>query len=112
MSEKDEYKVIISLLPEEGDIFPVGKGIECVKGKTLAKTSSWWKAIVLVKSNGKKEEKYQLRLYGWQKKVKPPKPKKKIRQEYLKDMMIFLTVQDVETAWLSARSTKIPMMKL
>ena len=51
-----------SLLPEtEG--FPVGSGLKVLRGKTLTKTTSWWKAVVLVETSGKK----QVRLYGWQK---------------------------------------------
>ncbi|MFX0174382.1 MAG: hypothetical protein ACFE9L_21095 [Candidatus Hodarchaeota archaeon] len=50
------------LLPET-DKFPVGSGIKIIRGKTLAKTSVWWKAVVLIKTR----EKEQIRLYGWQK---------------------------------------------
>jgi len=50
------------LLPETND-FPVGSGIIAIRGKTLAKTSEWWKAVVLIKSRNKE----QLRFYGWQK---------------------------------------------
>ncbi|MHA1167033.1 MAG: hypothetical protein ACTSP4_02930 [Candidatus Hodarchaeales archaeon] len=51
-----------SLLPEtEG--FPVGSGLKVLRGRTLTKTTSWWKAVVLIETAGKK----QIRLYGWQK---------------------------------------------
>lgn len=53
---------IESLLPQT-DGFPLGKGVELIRGKTLAKTGSWFKAIILVKVGEKK----QLRFYGWQK---------------------------------------------
>ena len=50
------------LLPEtEG--FPTGEGIKIIRGKTLVKTGSWLKAILLVEVSDKK----QIRLYGWQK---------------------------------------------
>jgi hypothetical protein len=53
---------INSLLPDtEG--FPVGEGIKVIRGKTLAKTGSWLKALLLVNVGDKK----QLRFYGWQK---------------------------------------------
>ncbi|MHA2297580.1 MAG: hypothetical protein ACXAEU_04115 [Candidatus Hodarchaeales archaeon] len=50
------------LLPDtEG--FPVGTGIKIIRGKVLAKTSTWLKAVTLVETGGKR----QIRLYGWQK---------------------------------------------
>ncbi|MFW9990486.1 MAG: hypothetical protein ACFFD4_00360 [Candidatus Odinarchaeota archaeon] len=50
------------LLPNtEG--FPVGSGVNIIRGKILTKTTSWLKAVVLVETGGKK----QIRLYGWQK---------------------------------------------
>ncbi len=53
---------IEEMLPEtEG--FPTGSGIKIIRGKTLAKTGSWLKAVLLVQSGDKK----QIRLYGWQK---------------------------------------------
>ncbi len=53
---------IEELLPTtEG--YPVGEGIKVLRGKTLAKTSQWLKALLLVEVQGKK----QLRFYGWQK---------------------------------------------
>ncbi|MCY3414676.1 MAG: hypothetical protein INQ03_23705 [Candidatus Heimdallarchaeota archaeon] len=53
---------IEELLPEtEG--FPTGDGITPIRGKTLVKTGSWLKAILLVETGNKK----QIRLYGWQK---------------------------------------------
>lgn len=51
------------ILPEEIENFPVGQGISVLSGKTLVKTGTWKKAILLVKIGNKK----QLRLYGWQK---------------------------------------------
>jgi len=58
MSSAEELK---ELLPEtEG--FPTGKGIKVIRGKTLTKTPSWLKAILLVENRGKE----QVRLYGWQ----------------------------------------------
>lgn len=53
---------IEDLLPEtEG--FPTGTGIKIIRGKTLAKTGTWLKAVILVETQNKK----QIRLYGWQK---------------------------------------------
>jgi hypothetical protein len=75
----EEYKIIISLLPEGGEKFPVGKGIEIVRGKTLSRTNKWWKAILLIKTKRAKEEKYQLRLYAWQ---KNKKNEYKVRQKF------------------------------
>ena len=43
--------------------YPVGEGIKVLRGKTLAKTAQWLKALLLVEIQGKK----QLRFYGWQK---------------------------------------------
>jgi hypothetical protein len=58
MSSAEE---LIELLPEtEG--FPTGTGIKVIRGKTLAKTPTWLKAILLVEVRGKP----QIRLYGWQ----------------------------------------------
>jgi len=59
MSEDSE---LFQLL-KEGIEFPTGQGIKVIRGKTLAKTSAWWKAILLVEVG----DKLQLRLYGWQK---------------------------------------------
>ena len=61
------------LLPEtEG--FPTGDGIKVIRGKTLAKTPQWLKAILLVKVRDKE----QLRFYGWQK----VKDEYKVRQKF------------------------------
>lgn len=54
---------IEDLLPQTEEIFPVGDGIKIIRGKTLAKTGQWLKAILLVEVGDKK----QLRMYGWQK---------------------------------------------
>ena len=55
-------RTLVELLNEPGDTFPSRSSIEIISGKTLARTGSWHKAIVLVRSG----EKRQLRLYGWQ----------------------------------------------
>ena len=52
------------LLDEEPDAFPVGKTVKALRGKTVAKTAQWLKAIVLVDVGNNKK---QLRMYGWQK---------------------------------------------
>jgi hypothetical protein len=54
---------IEDLLPQTEEKFPVGSGIKIIRGKTLAKTGQWLKAILLVEVGDKK----QLRMYGWQK---------------------------------------------
>ena len=56
-------KTLEELLPEGPENFPVGEGVTVLRGKTLAKTGQWLKAILLTESGNKK----QLRLYGWQK---------------------------------------------
>ena len=56
-------QTLAELLPEQGDTFPRRSSIEIISGKTLAKTGSWHKAIVLAKTG----DRMQLRLYGWQK---------------------------------------------
>ncbi len=53
----------INSLLTETEGFPLGEGIKVIGGKTLAKTGSWLKAIILVEVGEKK----QLRFYGWQK---------------------------------------------
>ncbi len=63
----EEFKVLKALLPENGKDFPIGKGVNCICGKTFARTGIWWKAILLVKTKFGNVEKYQLRLYGWRK---------------------------------------------
>ena len=62
-----QFEIIRSLLPEDGKNFPIGEGVNAICGKTLSKTNQWWKAVLLVKIKVGKNEKYQLRLYGWQK---------------------------------------------
>ena len=59
-----EFALLKQLLNEEGKTFP--PKLEVVCGKTLVKTGTWWKAILLVKVKYGEKEKYQLRLYGWQ----------------------------------------------
>ena len=54
---------IDELLTETEGFPATGTGITIIRGKTLAKTGSWHKAVVLVETSGKK----QIRLYGWQK---------------------------------------------
>jgi len=56
-------KTLEELLPEKAEIFPVGKGVKVLRGKTLTKIGQWFKAIVLIEDDNKQ----QLRLYGWQK---------------------------------------------
>jgi hypothetical protein len=56
-------KTLEELLPEGPENFPVGETVTVLRGKTLAKTGQWLKAILLTESGKKK----QLRLYGWQK---------------------------------------------
>ena len=63
----NQFKILKSLLPEDGRKFPIGEGICAIRGKTLAKTKQWWKAILLIKTTFGDYERYQLRLYGWQK---------------------------------------------
>lgn len=67
-------KELEKLLPEtDPKAFPTGTGIKVIRGKVLAKTPTWLKAIVLVESQGKK----QLRFYGWQKKNEEYKVRQK-----------------------------------
>ena len=40
-------KTLEELLPEGPENFPVGKGVTVLRGKTLAKTGQWLKAILL-----------------------------------------------------------------
>lgn len=61
----EEYKLLKQILTEKSDKFPAKVPIIC--GKTISKTGTWFKAIVLVKTKMGNNEKYQLRLYGWQK---------------------------------------------
>jgi len=61
-----DFKAIKALLNERGEKFPVGKGVNVECGRSFSKTGTWWKAVLLVKVRYGKTEKYQLRLYGWQ----------------------------------------------
>lgn len=60
-----EFKILKQLLNEEGKNFPAK--VEVICGKTLTKTRGWFKAILLIKTKFGDKEKFQLRLYGWQK---------------------------------------------
>ncbi|MHA2023839.1 MAG: hypothetical protein ACTSWQ_09280 [Candidatus Thorarchaeota archaeon] len=51
------------LLHEPAESFPSRSTIKILQGRTLVKTGTWHKAIVLIDMDGKK----QLRLYGWNK---------------------------------------------
>jgi len=56
------FKGLSTLLDESGDSFPRRSALKILRGKTLTKTPSWHKAIVLVElTKGS-----QLRLVGWQ----------------------------------------------
>ena len=55
---------LTEMLNDPIEEFPVSETIKVIAGKRLAKTGSWLKAILLVETG---ENKYQLRLYGWQK---------------------------------------------
>ena len=65
MSNNNDFKILKSLLPEDGKKFPVGNTLNPICGKTFTKTKKWWKAIVLIKTKFGNEEKFQLKLYGW-----------------------------------------------
>jgi len=54
---------IEKLLNEEPASFPTGAAVKVLRGRTMAKTATWFKAILLVDVGNK----HQLRLYGWQK---------------------------------------------
>jgi hypothetical protein len=56
------FKGLTELLDEAGDGFPQRSNLKILCGKTLAKTPTWIKAVVLVEVAGKP----QLRLCGWQ----------------------------------------------
>ncbi len=56
-------KTLDELLTEPPETFPSKSKIKILRGRTLAKTGTWHKAIVLVDLDGKT----QLRLYGWNK---------------------------------------------
>lgn len=56
------FKGLSTLLDEPGDSFPRRSELKILRGRTLTKTPSWHKAIVLVElAKGR-----QLRLIGWQ----------------------------------------------
>ena len=42
-----DYEILIQLLNEDGSTFPAQVDVIC--GKTLTKTKTWWKAILLVR---------------------------------------------------------------
>ncbi len=58
------FKGLVELLDEPGDRFPQRSNLKILRGKTLTKTPTWIKAVVLVEVEGKP----QLRLCGWQRK--------------------------------------------
>jgi hypothetical protein len=60
-----EFKLLKKILDEDSSNFPAKVPVIC--GKTLSRTSNWLKAIVLVKAKFGNSERYQIRLYGWQK---------------------------------------------
>ncbi|MFW9934895.1 MAG: hypothetical protein ACFFDU_05255 [Candidatus Thorarchaeota archaeon] len=56
------FKGLSTLLDEPGETFPRRSDLKILRGKTLTKTPTWHKAIILVQlSKG-----HQLRLVGWQ----------------------------------------------
>jgi hypothetical protein len=56
------FKGLSTLLDEPGETFPRRSDLKILRGKTLTKTPTWHKAIILVQlSKG-----CQLRLVGWQ----------------------------------------------
>lgn len=55
------FKGLSELLNEPGDAFPKRSELRILCGKTLTKTPTWIKAVVLVEVAGKP----QLRLCGW-----------------------------------------------
>lgn len=63
MKSLAEEEMLKDLLPEGPENFPVGEGVNVLRGRTLTKMGDWHKAIVLVDNRGRK----QIRLYGWQK---------------------------------------------
>ncbi len=56
------FKGLSTLLDEPGESFPKRSELKIIRGKTLTKTPSWHKAIVLVEL----AKSQQLRLVGWQ----------------------------------------------
>lgn len=56
------FKGLNELLDELGEKFPKRSELTILRGKTLTRTPTWHKAVVLVEVG----EKQQLRLYGWQ----------------------------------------------
>lgn len=64
-----ELEIIEKILSTPGEEYPAKKTatLKPLFGCTLAKTGSWWKAIMLVEMKTSSGLKHQLRLYGWQK---------------------------------------------
>jgi len=62
-------ELIEKILESPGNFFPIRRtsSLEPVCGYSLSKGKKWWKAVVLVKILTTSGEKYQLRLYAWQK---------------------------------------------
>lgn len=56
------FKGLSTLLDEPGETFPRRSDLKILRGKTLTKTPSWHKAIILVQLAKRR----QLRLVGWQ----------------------------------------------
>ena len=56
------FKGLTALLDEAGETFPSRSELTIIRGKTLTKTPSWHKAIVLIEQ----ETGQRLRLVGWQ----------------------------------------------
>ncbi len=83
-----------ALLPET-DGFPVGQGITIIRGKTLAKTSQWLKAILLVDVGQKR----QLRFYGWQ---KDKEGNYKVRQKFNVSKSYSATIAEIMAAFYSS----------
>lgn len=56
------FKGLATLLDESGESFPSRSELKIIRGKTLTKTPSWHKAIVLIEQDVGQ----RLRLVGWQ----------------------------------------------
>lgn len=56
------FKGLATMLDEPGKAFPSRSELKIIRGKTLTKTPSWHKAIVLIEQ----ESGRRLRLVGWQ----------------------------------------------
>ena len=63
MNSLAEEELLKDLMPESPERFPVGEGVNVIRGRTLTQMGDWHKAIVLIDTRGKK----QVRLYGWHK---------------------------------------------